>query len=79
MLTLIGSLFQVTSWKVRGSGNYAQYFSDVEEVAFIWQESKASKTIKTPSGKAEDLCREAIPCARWQSDLICPHVGMEAC
>ena len=41
----------------------AQYFSDVEEVAFIWQENKASTAIKTLSGEAEDPCRETIPCA----------------
>ena len=78
VLTHIGSLF-LTTWKIRGSGKYAQYFSDVEEVAFAWQDSKASIAIKTLSGEAEDPCREAIPCARWQSDFICPHVGMEAC
>ena len=71
MLTHIGSLFQVTTWKVGGSGKYAQfffffdaqYFSDVEEVAFAWQDSKASIAIKTLSGEAEDPCRETIPCA----------------
>ena len=77
--TRIGSQFQVTTWKVRGSGKYAQYFSEVEEVALAWQDSKASMAMKTLSGEAEDPCREAMPCARWQSDLICPHVGMEAC
>ena len=77
--TCIGSPFQVTTWKVRGSGKYAQYFSEVEEVALAWQDSKASMAMKTLSGEAEDPCREAMPCARWQSDLICPHVGMEAC
>ena len=41
----------------------AQYFSDVEVVAFIWQENKASTAIKTLSGEAEDPCRETIPCA----------------
>lgn len=41
----------------------AQYFSDVEEVAFTWQESEASIAIKALSGEAEDPCREAIPCA----------------
>ena len=30
-----------------GSGRYAQYFSDVEEVAFTWQESEASIAIET--------------------------------
>ena len=64
MLTRIGSLFEVTTWKVGGSGKYAQYFSDVEEVALAWQDSKASIAIKTLSGEAEDPCREAIPCAR---------------
>ena len=29
--------------------------------------------------EAEDPCRETILCAWWQSDLICPHVDMEAC
>ena len=79
MLTRIGSLFQVTTWEVGGSGKYAQYFSDVEVVALSWQDSKASVAINTLSGEAEDPCREAMPCARWQSDFICPHVGMEAC
>ena len=79
MLTCIGSLFKVTTWKVGGSGKYAQYFSDVEEVAPAWQDSKASIAIKTLSGEAEDPYREAIPCASWHSDLICPHVGMEPC
>ena len=63
MLTRIGSLFQVTTWKVGGSGNYAQYFSDEEEIALAWQDSKASIAIKTLSGEAEDPCREAMPCA----------------
>ena len=30
-----------------GSGKYAQYFSDVEEVPFTWQESEARIAIKT--------------------------------
>ena len=64
MLTHIGSLFQVTTWKVGGSGKYAQYFSDVEEVALACQDSKASIAMKTLSGEAEDPCKEAIPCAR---------------
>ena len=62
MLTRIGSLFQVTTWKVGGSGKYAQYSSDGEGVALAWQDSKASIAINTPSGEAEDPCREAIPC-----------------
>ena len=66
--TRIGSLFQVTTWKVRGSGKYAQYFSEVEEVGLAWQDSKASIAMKTLSGEAEGPCREAMPCARWQSD-----------
>lgn len=72
-------LFQVTTWKVGGSGKYAHYFSNVEGVALTWQDNKARIAIKTFSGEAEDPCREAIPCAWWQSDLICPHMVIEAC
>ena len=40
----------------------AQYFSDVEGIAFTWQQSEASIAIKTLSGEVEDPCREAIAC-----------------
>lgn len=53
-------------------------FRGVEEEAFTWQDSKASIAINTLS-EVEDPCAEAIPCAWWQSVLICPQVGMEAC
>ena len=56
-------LFQVTTWKVGGSGKYIQYFSGVGEEALTWQDSKASMAINIFSGEVEDPCKEAIPCA----------------
>ena len=78
MLTRIGSLFQVTTCKVGESGRYAQYLVGIGE-ALTWQESKASMVINIFSGEAGDPCKEAIPCAWWQSIFICPHLGMGAC
>ena len=60
MLTCIGLLFQVTTWKVGGSGIYAQYFVGIGEV-LTWQESKASVAINIFSGEAEDPCKEDTP------------------
>ena len=78
MLTRIGSLFQLTTWKVGGTGRYVQYLVGIGE-ALTWQESKASMAINIFSGEAGDPCKEAIPRAWWQSIFICPQVGMGAC
>ena len=77
MVTLIGSFFQETTWKVGGSGRYAQYLAGIGE-ALTWQESKASMAINIFSGEAGDPCKEAISRAWGQSVFICPQVGMEA-
>ena len=77
----IGSLFQVTTWKVGGSGKYAPKFSGAGEEALIWQDSKARIAINTLSGEVEessgeDMClvtqRLNLSPGRYGGLLSCP-------